>query len=252
MEKVEGIEKLFFDLASESRLGIIRELKEQNLKNNELGGKLDLTATEAFRQLQHLTEALIVQRLPDGTYTITNYGKLTLRLLQSLEFTFKHKEYFLNHDVWRLPYQFVNRIGELSRSTLSMDTIENINRAVNMFSEADNYAWVMGEKVLESLGPAMARPISKRAKFRFIGYECLRPNFNHVPGETPQIELRTLTNVPITIVCTEKEAAICLPSTGGRMDYAAFYGKDQMLVNWAKDLFLYYWDKGKPCNPTYA
>src|SRR5208337_1103373 len=145
------------DLASESRIDIIRELKEKNLKNNELGAKLDLTATETFRQLQHLTEALIVQRLPDGTYTITNYGKLTLQLLQSLEFTFKHKEYFLNHDVWRLPYQFVNRIGELSRSTLDMDTIENINRAVNMFSEADNYAWVMGEKVLESLGPAMAR-----------------------------------------------------------------------------------------------
>ena len=129
MEKNKGIEKLFFDLASESRLGIIRELKEQNLKNNELGGKLDLTATETFRQLQHLTEALIVHRLPDGTYTITNYGKLTLQLLQSLEFTFEHKEYFLNHDVWRLPYQFVNRIGELSKSTLCMDTIENINRS---------------------------------------------------------------------------------------------------------------------------
>ena len=250
MEKSKGIEKLFFDLASESRLGIIRELKEQNLKNNELGAKLDLTATEAFRQLQHLTEELIISKLPDGTYTITNYGKITLQLIQSLEFTFEHKEYFLNHDVWRLPYQFVNRIGELSRSTLSMNTIENINRAVNMFSEADNYAWVMGEKVLESLGPAMARPTSKGAKFRFIGYESLLPNFNHVPGETPHIELRTLTDVPITIVCTDKEAAVCLPSTEGRMDYAAFYGKDQMLMNWVRELFLYYWDKGKPCNPT--
>ena len=250
MEKSKGIERLFFDLASESRIDIIRELKEQNLKNNELGGKLDLTATEAFRQLQHLSEALIVQRLPDGTYTITNYGKLTLQLLQSLEFTFKHKEYFLNHDVWRLPYQFVNRIGELSRSTLDMDTIENINRAGQMFSEAEKYAWAMGQKLLESLGPAMARPISKGVKFRFMGYECLLPNFNHVPGEAPHIELRTLTDVPITIVYTEKEACICLPSTEGRMDYAAFYGKDQTFVNWARDLFLYYWEKGKPSNLT--
>ena len=39
MEKNKGIEKLFFDLASESRIGIIRMLKEQNLKNNELGWK---------------------------------------------------------------------------------------------------------------------------------------------------------------------------------------------------------------------
>ena len=250
MGKTEGIEKLFFDLASESRIGIIRELKEQNLKNNELAGKLDLTATEAFRQLQHLTEALIVQRLPDGTYTITNYGKLTLQLLQSLEFTFEHKEYFLNHDVWQLPYQFVNRIGELLKSTRCMDTIENINRAGYVFSEAEKYAWAMGEKLLESLGPAMTKPISKGVKFRFIGYESRLPNFNHVPDEATHIELKTLTGVPIAIVCTEKEAEICLHSTEGRMDYAAFTGKDQMFVSWARDLFLYYWDKGKPSNPA--
>ncbi|MGA2385982.1 MAG: transcriptional regulator FilR1 domain-containing protein [Candidatus Bathyarchaeia archaeon] len=249
MEKVEGIEKLFFDLASESRLGIIRELKEQNLKNNELGGKLDLTATETFRQLQHLTESLIVQRLPDGTYTITNYGKLTLRLLQSIEFTFKHKEYFLNHDVWRLPYQFVNRIGELSESTLCMDTIENINRAGHIVNEAEKYAWLMGEETLESISPMMPGQISKGVKFRLMFYEYLLPNFNH-PGEAPYVEKRTLTDFPITIVCTEKEAGICFPSTEGRMDYAAFRSKDQMFVNWARELFLYYWDKGKPCHPT--
>ena len=252
MEKTEGIEKLFFELASESRIDIIRELKEQNLKNNELSGKLDLTATEAFRQLQHLSEALIVQRLPDGTYTITNYGKIIMQLLQAIEFTFKHKEYFLNHDVWRLPYQFVNRMGELSRSTLCMDTIENINRAGHMFSEAEKYAWAMGEKRLESLGPAMSRPISKGVKFRFMGYESVLPNFNHVSGVVPHIELRTLTDVPITIVCTEKEASIGLPLTEGRMDYAGFHSKDQMFVNWARDLFLYYWDKGKPNNPKKA
>ena len=250
MEKGKRIEKLFYDLASESRLAIIRELKEENLKNNELGGKLDLTATEAFRQLQHLTEARIVHRLPDGTYTITNYGKLTLQLLQSLEFTFEHKEYFVNHDVWRLPNQFVNRIGELSRSTLCMDVIENMNRACHMFSEAEKYAWAMGEKLLEPLGPAMARPVSKGVKFRFMGCESRLPNFNHIPGEATYIELRTLTDAPISIVYTEKEAIICLPSTEGRMDYAAFNGKDQTFVNWARDLFLYYWDKGKPNNPT--
>ena len=250
MGEGEGIEKLFFDLASESRLGIIRELREQNLKNNELSKRLDLTTTEAFRQLQHLTEARLIQRLSDGKYTITNYGKLALHLLQSLEFSFEHKEYFLNHDVWRLPIQFLNRIGELSTGTLCMDTLETMNRTNHMFNESEKYAWAMGEKLLESLGPAMTDPISKGVKFRFMGFESRLPKVNHAPGEAPHIELRTLTEAPITIVYTEKEAFICLPSTEGRMDYAAFYGKDQLFVNWARELFLYYWDKGKPSNPT--
>ena len=72
-----------------------------------------------------------------------------------------------------------------------------------------------------------------------MGYESVLPNFNRVPGEVPHIEIRTLTDVPIAMVCTEKEAVICLPSTDGRMDYAAFYGTDQMFVNWARELFLY-------------
>ena len=108
-----------------------------------------------------------------------------------------------------------------------MDMIENMNRVGHLFSEAEKYAWAMGEKLRESLGPVMTDPISKGVKFRFMGCESRLPHFNHVPGEAPHIEIRTLTDVPISIVCTEKEAAICLPSTNGRMDYAAFYGTDQ-------------------------
>ena len=95
------------------------------------------------------------------------------------------------------------------------------------------------------------RQISKGVKFRFMFSEYWLPNFNH-PGEAPYVEKRTLTDVPITIVCTEKEAGICFPSTEGRMDYAAFHSKDQMFINWARDLFLHYWDKGIPCHPTKA
>jgi predicted transcriptional regulator len=247
MEKVEGVDQLFFDLGSESRLAIMRELKEQRFRMNELARTLDLTPTEVFRQLQRLTEALLVQKLPDGTYAMTNYGKLTLQLLRSLEFTFKHKAYFLNHDVWRLPYQFVNRIGELSGGALCVDTIENMNRSVQDLKKAEKYVWLMGEKALASYGPAMAEIIPKGVRFRFLLSDCRLPDYNPVPGAAPHIEKRTLTDIPGIILCTEKKAGVCLPSTDGRMDYACFTSKDQFFINWARDLFLHYWDKGIPC-----
>jgi predicted transcriptional regulator len=46
MENQESIEKLFFELASESRLGILRKLNEKNWKMNDVARKLDLTTTE--------------------------------------------------------------------------------------------------------------------------------------------------------------------------------------------------------------
>jgi len=245
MEKAEGIENLFFDFSSESRLGIIRELTQQNLRMKELAQKLDLTPTEVFRQLQRLTEASMIRKLADGTYEMTNYGKLILQLLPSLEFTFRDKAYFLHHDVSQIPYQFVNRIGELSKSALIMDTIENINRAEHNFKEAEEYAWLMAEKSLESFDLAIAERGPKGVRFRILLHEF--PQSYPVPGPAPNIEKRTLASIPCIILCTEKEAGICLTSTEGRMDYAGFVSKDQKFINWARDLFLHYWDLGQPC-----
>ncbi len=248
MENERGVDRLLFELASESRLSILRELKNKDFKMNDLGRKLDLTATEAFRQLQRLSEAKLIQKLPEGTYGLTEYGKLTLHLLPSLGFIFQYQDYFLYHSIFRLPNSFINRIGELSGATLCMDTIENVNRAAHIVSEAEKYVWGLGDKALESVGPPMAQLIPKGVKFRFMFHESLLPKYKPVPAEAAFVEKRTITEIPGVIFCTEKEAAICFPSLDGRMDYAGFFGKDPMFLNWAKDLYLYYWDKGKRIN----
>ena len=242
----EGIEKLFFELASESRLSILRELQKENLKMQEIARRLDVTATEAFRQLQRLSEALLVQKQPEGTFTITEYGKLVLQLSSSLEFVFIHKEYFSTHDVWRLPYQFVNRIGELSQTNLIMDTMESINEGERMFIEAEQYAWGLAEgRVPELMGPIMNEQIRKGVKVRMLFLESFLPPNAIPPAKLPNLENRTLSDIPAIIALTEKEAATCFRLVGGRMNYAVFYGKDPIFLNWVKDLFLYYWDKGK-------
>jgi predicted transcriptional regulator len=240
----EGIEKLFFELASESRLSILRELQAENLKMNKIASRLDVTATEAFRQLQRLSEAMLVQRQPEGTFTITCYGKLVLHLCSSFEFASKHKEYFLTHDVWRLPMQFVNRLGELSQTKLIMDAMENINMGERMFIEAEQYAWGLAEgRVPELMDPIMDEKIRKGLKLKMLIPES---DLSTVPAmKTPNIELRGISDIPAIIGITEKEATICFRFIGGRTDYAGFSGNDPIFLNWAKDLFLCYWNKGK-------
>lgn len=244
MENHEGIEKLFFELASESRLSILRELQAENLKMNEIARRLDVTATEAFRQLQRLSEAMLVQRQPEGTFAITCYGKLVLHLCSSFEFASKHREYFLTHDVWRLPMQFVNRLGELSQTKLIMDAMENINMGEQMFIEAEQYAWGLAEgRVPELMDPIMDQKIRKGLKLKMLIPES---DLSTVPAmKTPNVELRGISDIPAIIGITEKEATVCFRFIGGRLDYAGFSGKDPTFLNWAKDLFLYYWEKGK-------
>jgi predicted transcriptional regulator len=244
LENKKEMEKLFFELASESRLSILRELQTENLKMNKIARRLDVTATEAFRQLQRLSEAMLVQKQPEGTYAITCYGKLVLHLCSSFEFASKHREYFLTHDVWQIPMQFLNRLGELSQTRLIMDSMENINRGERMFIEAEQYAWGLAEgRIPELMDPIMDQKIAKGLQVKMIIPET---DLSTVPAlKTPNVEVRGISDIPVILGITEKGATVCFRFIGGRVDYAGFSGNDPTFLNWAKDLFLYYWKKGK-------
>jgi predicted transcriptional regulator len=246
VESREKVNQLFLELASQSRLDILRELETKKLKMRELARRLDLTATEAFRQLKRLTDASLVQRQPAGSYTIAPFGKLVLQLSASFEFVFQHKEYFLTHDLSPIPNPFVNRLGELSRSTLSMEAIRNLNQGEDALGQAAQFLWAMIEgPAKDRLTPTVAERVRQGVKFRFLvpDHYLLQVSIPH--DLTQAIEGRGLTVLPATITVSEKEAFVAFNNLGGRADYAGFIAKDQDSINWAKDLFLYYWDKGK-------
>ena len=243
MENETGIEKLFFELASESRLSILRELQKENLKMQEIARRLDVTATEAFRQLERLSAALLVKKQSDGTFALAEYGKMVLQLSSSLDFVSKYKNYFSTHDVMRLPFQLVNRLGELSQASLGMDTIENLNRAERAFIEAEEFGWGIAEGTIPvQMSPIMFERSQKGLKLKFLLPE------NRLPAATAivkNVEVKGISEVPAIVVLTEKEGAVCFRQLEGRVDYAGFFGKDPTFLNWVKDLFLYYWDNGK-------
>jgi predicted transcriptional regulator len=246
MENGDGVEKLFFELASESRLSILRVLQAENLKMQEIARRLNVTATEAFRQLERLSAASLVQRQPEGTFATTPYGRLMLEFSSSMEFLFKNRDYFSTHDIWQLPREFVNRLGALSQTKLVTDTVESLNLAQRMFIEAEKFGWGLAEgHVPELMGPIMAERASKGLKMRFLIPENILAATPSPPEMPRNIEARGLPEIPVVIALNEKEAAVCFRLIGGRMDYAGFHGKDPMFLNWTRDLFVYYWEKGK-------
>jgi predicted transcriptional regulator len=246
LEKDGGVEKLFFELASESRLNIMRELQSKNLKMQEIARRLDVTATEAFRQLQRLSQELLVQKQPDGTFAIAEYGKLVLQLSSSLEFVSKHRHYFSTHDIMRLPPQFVNRLSELLHAELVMDTIKSLNKGEHALMEAEQYGWGIAEgTVPEHMGPIMDQRVHKGLKLRFLIPENVYLGNVNPTVMARNLEVRCLSELPALVLLTEKEGSICFRQIGGRMDYAGFFGKHPDFLSWIKDLFLYYWEKGK-------
>jgi predicted transcriptional regulator len=245
MAEESGLEKLFFELASESRLSILRELQRENLKMQEIARRLDVTPTEAFRQLERLSAAMLVQRQPDGTFALAEYGKLVLQISTSLEFVSQNRDYFSVHDLMRLPSQFVDRLGELSKAQLGIDIIASLNLASQAFTEAKEYAWGIGEGTIPgNMTSVMNQHVQEGVQIKMLITQKRLPTSANIPPMPKNVELRGLSELPAVVVLTEKVAGICFYQTGGKLDYAGFFGNDSTFHNWVKDLFLFYWEKG--------
>jgi len=237
VEDAERLDRLLYELASESRLAMLRVLQTENLKMQEIARRLDLTATEAFRQLERLSTAMLVQRQPEGSYALTEFGRIELHFASSMEFILKHKKYFLTHDLQGFPLQFLNRISEITHANLKTGLIESTFKSSQLIGEAQHHMWAVSPEPLPQPFEEIAKQIPKG-----VEYKILSPQ---LPAKFSNLENRTFSDCPAIFALTEKEAALCLRFLDGRVDYAGFIGSDPTFLNWVKDLFLYYWEKGK-------
>ncbi len=272
MEGQNGLHKLFFEFASESRLGILRELQVRELKMQELARTLDLTDTEICRQLKRLTEALMISKQPDGKYNLTNYGHLALQFFPPLEFILNYREYFLEHDFWVLPYSFINRLGELSGGEFYREAMSTLNRARKSVFEAKETLWVMAEQVDSSHVAVTSEKMSEGLKFKFI----MPPDLAAMGGIYPEMllcphckeallkdakgfvdrtcnfcEKRLIDRIQLSMLITEKESSVFLRRLDGQMDYIGFVGTDEKFRKWTQDLFMYYWERAERWYPNF-
>lgn len=245
MDNNERLDLLFFELASEDRLSILRELNKTSLKMQDIARKLDLTATEASRQLQRMSKAELIERLPEGLYTVTQFGKLILSLSSSLEFVLKHKQYFQNHNIWRLPSSFISRLGELSQGVLLMEMGIVLVRWEELIKAAEEHLWIMTPQRIPSLVRVIEERHLQGVKLRYITTEQLVSTYTKSMLIGQNIERRIFDDFDFGILATEKEAMLGLPLMDGTPNPSGFFGHDSVFLKWVHDLFLYYWDQAK-------
>lgn len=229
------IEGLFYELASESRFGILRELKTKDWRITDLCRKLDLTPIETIRQLQRLTDAALTKKQPEGTYTITEFGRLVLKITSPLAFLQKNKDYFISHDISLLPDQFIMRLDELSKADLVMGMVESTTKFSTIIGEAQEFMWGISLEPLVQQLEAILKDAPKGCEYRVLSPQ--------LPKKLSNLENRTFLNPPLIMALTEKKAAVCFRLVGGKVDYASFFGDDPVFQGWAKDLFLHYWNE---------
>ncbi len=240
---------MLFELSSNRRANMLFEIEKGRLKMQQIAKALDMTVTETFRHLQRLTEAKLVEKKVDGTYAITSLGSLATGFLSGFNFILKNSDYFLEHDVSCIPYEFVNRLGELSNAEFCTEAMSGFNRVRRMVFEAQQYIWSIAEQVDTSHVQPTTEKRSKGLDFRFIMQEDLAKAYANMQGTEVLSGSKYLKRVPVTLVINEKEATVVFRRHSGVMDYMGLFGTDEKLRKWCQDLFLYYWERAQKWYP---
>ena len=249
-EEADRISKILFELASDRRVSILFKVDKQNLKMQKIAKVLDMNVTETFRHLQRLTESKLVEKRVDGTYAITSLGTLSIGLLKNLDFILEHANYFLEHDLSCLPYEFVNRLGELSHGEFCGDTLTTLNRVRDMVLDAEERIWAISEQSESSHVQVANEKVSKGLQFRFIMQKNLAKTIEITPEVEHLKERKWLERTCVTFLITEKESVVHFRRHNGEMHYIGFFGKDERFRKWTRDLFMYYWDRAERWYPS--
>jgi predicted transcriptional regulator len=244
MAEEKRLDMLFYELASQDRLEILKVLCNSQLKMQDVARNLDLTATEASRQLQRMCLAKLIERGSEGTYATTQLGRLLLTLSASMDMIYKNDDYFLTHNLMSIPLPFVNRIGELLQSALISDLNEDLARWEALTREAEDHIWVMTPQAMKHLSQVMADRLIEGVKVRSIFCEDVKEAKTNLPSGK-NVERKLLPFVPVIIIISEKEASVSFPRLDGNVDFPSFFGRDITFLRWANDLYFHYWEQAK-------
>jgi len=242
----------FLELASEQRLAILDNLRENESKLSVLTKLLDSTPPEVFRNLQRLEKSSLIEKKKNGKYDLATYGKVIFTVLPSLEFIFTQEEYFQEHSFGDLPQKFVQRIGALKNSELLSGFTSVTETWREIFSNAEEY--VYGLLVEEPIG--LIEPIIKKAK-KGVEIQTIFSDSAVIPKNREKllkelgveklvkdkiIQRKIKNDIKVAVVLNEKEGGVMFSTIKGDPDISKmFYGNSELFHEWCLDYFRYCW-----------
>lgn len=257
---MESLCSLLFEVSNEDRLSILLQLKGGGMTVTGLSREIDLTTQEVSRHLSRLSETGLTEKSPEGLHGLTPYGELTLRQIRCLEFTSRHKNYFSDHTLARIPMEFVARLGELSGSIFLDDIMVVVHNVEKLLREAEEVILNINTPYIASTFPLIRGTFERGVEGRFIHGkdqaipEAMMDDRNRVFDDDLVLQAkrsgvykeRLSEEADLVLYMSEKEVAIlAFPLENGRYDFWGFTSSSDEARRWCRDLFQYYWEKAE-------
>jgi predicted transcriptional regulator len=245
-------EQTFFELASQQRLAIIFRLNVKKAKISQLAKDLDITMQEAHRNVNRLQQAGLIEKDPEGVFSLTTFGNTIIKQIPTFNYLSKHKEYFSEHVLGELPIKFIMRLGALDKCEYVKGVVAILERWKDIYREADQYIYEMVPQVpIDLIEPAFNR-VKQGVKYSYVlprnvivpkGRKELLKKLGHSELlNKGAIERRMVDSVQVAVILNEKQAAVLFPTQKGETDMnMIFHSTDTVFHEWCIDYFRYRW-----------
>ena len=238
---------LYFELSNEDRVNILRTLMLESLNLTGLSTNLRLKNQETSRHLSRLEEAGLVSKSADGTYGITQFGRLCMLKNEEMSFLVERMDYFNSHSILRLPSDLLAKLGVIANSVYINDTLISLQVVKRIIDEAEEYLFRLSDQFLMVLLDPIVAATERGVKYSFIYSADIK-----VPPDAEEtVRLReaqrkgsffsyTHEDVKAFMVMSEREVMLAFPQIDGNYDYTGFNSTDKVVLRWCKELYEYH------------
>jgi predicted transcriptional regulator len=147
-----------------------------------------------------------------------------------------------------IPYEFLNRIGELNNSKRGSHIFKSLELAKKAVEATQKQMCVISDKSFNLFSSTINQKLSPKFDYRLILPPNEMPSDTKtiIPSTAPGVKKRTLPSVEFILLVFDNNAGFRIIRQDGKMGYTGFQARDPISYKWCKELFLYYWDKAEP------
>ncbi|MFX1379699.1 MAG: helix-turn-helix transcriptional regulator [Promethearchaeota archaeon] len=257
-----NLNDLLFEFSHIERYNVLKKLYDEGKRHSQLQQELKIPGSEISRHLKRLSEKSLVMKDLNNEYQITNIGKIFIRMMDILEVSLVHKDFFNSHEITSIPVFLIFKLGKLKGVEFGNKTMENMEIFENLVKNSENFLYAITDQYQKSLLKEAENKMRKKSiKIRALVDKSLLKSYNIPDGwsklfEDPKVffkemleNIRILEEIKISLIVSDKGAILFL-SKDGEIDYSqSLIDNHDSFVNWTKELFEWYWNKGKSLQP---